>query len=295
MQTQTRILLTGATGNIGTELVKKLAATDNVLVRAAVRSAHKADTIRALGAEVVEMDMRNPKTFPAAFHEVHKVFILTPFTNDFDEMTRTLCDAAVQAGTVTYIVKQSVIGAREEAPLHASRLHARAEKYIEATGIPFTFIRPTAFAQQFAGGFPWLYQQGDDTFYLPIGEGKVAWIDVRDIATLAAHSFTTPGHEGKIYNITGPAPVSCAEVAEMVSSVTGRSMTYVDMPMETYTQRMAAFGADQYTIDQMTIIFGDMKEGWLAHVSNEFEQATGQKSIPFADFVRDYAAVWKAL
>lgn len=290
---QTRVLVTGATGNIGTVLVEKLAAVESVVVRAAVRSPHKAEPLRALGAEVVEMDMDNPATFAAAFQDVHKAFILTPFTTTFDETTRDLCKAAVDAGSVTHLVKQSVIGARADAPLDASRQHDRAEQHIVTTGLDYTFIRPTAFAQQFAGTFPWIYRRGDNTFSLPIGDGKVAWIDVRDIATLAAHCLTVPGHEGKTYNITGPAPLSCTEIAALVSEAAGRTITYVDVPMDEYKVRMASLGADTYTIGQMEIIFGDMKEGWLAHVSNDFEQATGQPSTPFDVFVRDYADVWK--
>ncbi len=293
MTESTCILVTGATGNTGSVLVKKLAEMENIKVRAAVRSASKAMDYQALGVEVVEMDMTKPDTIAAAFVGIHKAFFLTPFTPNADEITRTLCEAAKAAGTVTHIVKQSVMGAREESPLLGSRLHYKSEKYIEASGIPYTFIRPTAFAQQFTGIFPWVYRRGEDTFYLPIGDAKVAWLDLRDIVTVAVRAFTTPGHEGKVYNLTGPVAVSCAEVAALIGEATGQEMKYADVPPESYKTRMLESGLDEATAAQMTIIYGDMKDGWLGYVSDGFETAIGHKGTTFAEFVRDYADVWR--
>lgn len=287
------ILVTGATGNTGSVLVKKLAELENVKVRAAVRTASKAMDYQALGVEVVEMDLTKPDTIAAAFAGVHKAFFLTPFTPDADELTRILCEAAKAAGTVTHIVKQSVMGAREDSPLLGSRLHYKSEKYIEASGIAYTFIRPTAFAQQLTGIFPWVYRRGEDSFYLPIGDAKVAWLDLRDIATVAVRAFTTPGHEGKVYNLTGPAAVSGAEAAALISAATGQKMNYADVPAESYERRMLEYGLDEATAAQMSIIYGDMKDGWLARVSEGFETAIGRQGTTFAEFVRDYADVWR--
>ena len=293
MAEQTCILVTGATGNVGSVLVKKLVAGENIKVRAAVRSLSKGKDYQDLGVEVVEMDMTKPDTVIAAFAGVDKAFMLTPASPNFAQLTRTLCEAATKAGTVKQIVKQSVIGASDRSPLNLSRLHYQSEKQVEATGIPYTFIRPTAFAQQFTGIFPWVYRRGDRCFYLPIGDAQVAWLDVRDIATVAVCALTTPGHQGKIYNLTGSTPVSGTEVAAIISDTTGEKMNYVDMPEESYQKRMSECGLDRDGIAQMSIIYRDMKEGWLAHVSEDFEQVTGKKGTPFSEFVRDYADVWQ--
>ena len=294
MTEQTCILVTGATGNVGSVLVKKLLDFENIKVRAAVRSLSKAADYQALGVEVVEMDGTQPDTVTTAFAGVHKAFIVTPATTDFNELTRTLCEAATKAGTVKHIVKQSVIGASDESPLHVSRMHHQSEKHIEATGIPYTFIRPTAFAQQFTGIFPWVYRRGDDCFYLPIGDGKVAWLDIHDIATVAVHSLTTFGHEGKVYNLTGPTPVSGAEIAAMISEATGKKINYVDMSEQSYRTRMLECGLDEHGIDQMLIIYRDMKEGWLAHVSEDFEKVMDRKGRLFSEFVHSYVDVWQS-
>jgi uncharacterized protein YbjT (DUF2867 family) len=294
MTEQTCILVTGATGNVGSVLVKKLLDFEGIKVRAAVRSLSKAASYQDLGVEAVEMDLTKPDTITTAFTGVQKVFILTPFTPNFDELTRSLCEAATQAGTVEHIVKLSVMGASDKSPLDTSRRHYQSEKHIEATGIPYTFIRPTAFAQQLTGIFPWVYRRGEDSFYLPIGDAKVAWLDTRDIATVAAQALATPGHEGKVYQLTGPTAVSCPEIATMISEATGRTMNYVDMPEESYKQRMSESGLTEHQVGQMSIIYRDMKDGWLAHVSDDFEKVVGRKGTLFAEFVRDSVEIWKA-
>lgn len=293
MTESTCILLTGATGNVGSLLVKKLIDLENIKVRAAVRDLSKAREYQALGMEVVEMDMTKPDMVAAAFAGMQKAFILTPVVQNFDELTRILCDAATKAGTVQHLVKLSVGGASDKSLLDFSRQHYQSEKYVEATGIPYTFIRPTAFAQQLTGIFPWIYRCGDDSFYLPIGAAKVAWLDVRDIATVAAHTLTTPGHEGQVYNLTGTTAVSCPEIAAAISEATGKKMNYVDTPEDSYKRRMLEYGLDQHGAEQMSIIYRDMKDGWLAHVSEDFEKVMGRKGTPFSNFVQDYVDVWQ--
>jgi uncharacterized protein YbjT (DUF2867 family) len=208
-------------------------------------------------------------------------------------MTRIFCEAAVTAGTVRHIVKQSVGGAKEESALQVSREHFRSEKHIEATGIPYTFIRPTAFAQQFTGIFPWVYQKGENAFYLPIGDARVAWLDVRDIATVAVQALTTEGHEGKIYMLTGPTAVSCNEIAGLITEATGKPMRYVDMPAEEYKAHMRDCGCEQAWIDQMSIIYGDMKDGWLGHVSEDFEKVMRRLGTTFRQFAQDHKESWQ--
>ena len=292
--TKETILVTGATGNVGSVLVEKLLALDNFNVRAAVHSVSKAKSLQELGAQVVEMDFNSLESVTTALTGVDKVFFLTPAVPNFDKFTQTVCDAAVQVGTVKQIVRQSVIGASKDSPLILSQMHFQSEKLIEATGIPYTFIRPTAFAQQLTGIFPWVYRQGESSFYLPIGEAKVAWLDARDIATLAAEVLTNPEpHQGKAYHLTGSTPVSGSEAADKISFVTGKTITYVDEPIEAYQKRMAQVGANEMTIGQMSIIYGDMKEGWLGTVINDFEEVMGKPATPFAQFVSDYAQVWQ--
>jgi uncharacterized protein YbjT (DUF2867 family) len=138
---------------------------------------------------------------------------------------------------VQYIVKLSVMGADEEPGLVIGRLHRQAEKIIEESGIPYTFLRPNGFMQNFLN----YYGQSIKTlgaFYNPAGDGKLGLVDVRDIAAVAVEVLLTKGngskqqHENKSYDITGPEALSYSQVAEILSKETGKKISYIDIPEE---------------------------------------------------------------
>jgi len=145
---QGNILITGATGNVGFEIVKQLSAPAdrNTRLRAAVRSI---DAAKVIGqrAELVEMDYSKPESLSKAINGINKLFLLTPFEANMVELSSNLISEAKKAGTVKHIVNQSVMGADAEPGIIPSRLHRQVEKIIEESGIPFTFLRPNFFMQ----------------------------------------------------------------------------------------------------------------------------------------------------
>jgi uncharacterized protein YbjT (DUF2867 family) len=146
------ILVTGGTGTVGSEVVKQLLSAkgergkQDMVVKAAARSANNS-TFKDLGVQVVQLDYNKPDTLSAALIGIDKLFLLTPFQSNMVELTSNLVNEAKKAG-VKYIVKQSVLGADVEPGIIPTRLHRQAEKIIEESGIPFTFLRPN-FMQNF--------------------------------------------------------------------------------------------------------------------------------------------------
>jgi uncharacterized protein YbjT (DUF2867 family) len=130
------------------------------------------------------MDYNKPESLSRAINGVNKIFLLTPFEPNMVELSSNLISEAKKAGTIKHIVKQSVLGADAEPGIIPSRLHRQAEKIIEESGIPFTFLRPNFFMQNFTN-FLSNTIKNQNGIYLPVGDGKVSFVDVSDIAAVA--------------------------------------------------------------------------------------------------------------
>ncbi len=279
------ILVLGATGNIGSQVVKQLAAA-GANTRAAVRSISKADGLKEAGVSPIKIDMNKPDTFQAAFDGVEKVFLLTPPFPNMAEITANLVEAAKQAG-VKYIVKQSGLGTGSEPKAKLLEWHRQGEKMVEASGIPYTFLRPNSFMQNYYNTSARTIKT-QSTFYKPMGDAKVSWVDVRDIAAVAVAALTQGGHEGKAYDVTGSEALSNAQIAEILSTVVGKKINYVDISEDKASQGMKAAGMPEVLVDAFMELNRIAKAGHALDVSPVVEQVTGKKPISFEQFARDY-------
>ena len=284
------ILVMGATGNVGSQVVKQLADT-GANVRAAVRSPRKAESLKGERVSLTEFDTDKPETVEAAFQGVDKVFLLTPLVPNMVELSANLVAAAKKAG-VKHIVKSSGMGAEVEPGITLTRWHREAEKAIEASGIAFTFVRPNGFMQNYAN-FNGATIKTQNTFYLPVGDGKVSYIDTRDIAAVAVAALTQDGHEGKAYEITGLEAISNQEIAEIISQVVGRKINYVDVTEDAARSEMKQSGMPDVLIDMTMELYEIYKAGYASEVTPTVEQVTGNKPISFTQFANDYAEAFK--
>ncbi|MCJ8164000.1 SDR family oxidoreductase [Pontibacter sp. E15-1] len=283
----TTILVTGATGTVGKETVIQLSLANNARVRAGVHSIIKGENLKRLpGVEVVEMDFKDPESLHAAFTHADKLFLITPFAAEQFEMARTLVDEAKNAG-VKHIVKLSVLGAEEEPGIHLGRWHREIEEYIEQSGIPYTFLRPGPFMQNYAN-FETENIQSEGRFYQPTGNGKVSCIDVRDIAAVAVEVLTGPGHEGKAYNLTGPEALSNQEVAEIFSEVTGKKVEFVDVPESAAKDAMVQHHMPEWMADAMLELQRMCKENRYSATTDTVQKLTGRPPHTFRKFAEDY-------
>ena len=282
------ILVTGATGNNGTEIVKRL-ATARVQVRAMVRNRERANAIALPNVEVVEGDFDRPATLLSALAGVERAFLLTNSSERAQAQQIAFIDAARQSG-VTHIVKLSQFGAEAHSPVRFLRYHAAVEAALQASGIAYTLLRPNFFMQGLLNFRSTIATQ--NTFYAAAGDAKVSAIDVRDIADVTVAALTESGHEGKLYELTGPQALTHAEMAEGLSRALGRQVAFVDIPPEAMREALLGIGFPVWQAEGLVEDYAHYRRGEAAAVTSGVEDATGKAPRSFEEFARDYAATF---
>ena len=289
LKNEKAILVTGATGTVGSEVVKQLASLGQN-VKASVHTQSKANKFKDQnGIDTVGIDFYKPETIADAFRHVDRVFLLTPPSPDMTNLYSTLITEA-KKNDIKYIVKLSVIGADIEPGITIGRLHRQEEKIIEESGIPYTFLRSGAFMQNFVNFFGQTIRE-QNAIYLPVGEGKVSFVDVRDIASAVA-ALVIENHaqdENKAYDITGQEALSYAQAAEVLSKELGRKISYIDIPEESARKGMKENGMSDWLVDGLLEIYAIIRAGHAAQTTTSIEEITGRKPILFSQFVKDYA------
>jgi len=275
------ILVTGATGNVGRPLVGLLSDA-GVPFRAFVRDPERARAALGPTVDLAEGDFAEPATLDAALGGVERMFLLSGNS----ELETDAVEAAVRAG-VGRVVKQSALAAGLVPP----PFHRRIEETLERSGLGFTHLRPTAFMQTLAGYLPALIDE-EGVFRLPAGGGRVAWVDTRDISAVAFRALTEDGHEGKAYPITGPEPLSMAEVAEKLSVATGRRIRYEDVPPDTAHELMVENGLPAPFADFLVAFYGLVRGGATDFVIQSVPEVTGAPGRTFGAFAGEYASAF---
>jgi uncharacterized protein YbjT (DUF2867 family) len=290
---QETILVTGATGTLGSEVVKQLSsATPAVNIKTAVHSAQNVKKVKhGDRVEVVLIDYNKPETLNEALNDVDKVFLLTPDVPNAPELASNLVIEAKKAG-IRHIVKQSVMGADLEADVGTLRLHSQAEKIIEQSGIPFTFLRPNEFMQNFIN-FHSASIKSNNAFYISLEDAKVSLVDVRDIAAVAVKSLTDDKHNNKTYLITGPEALSYHQAAEILSNAAGKKISYVNISEEEARAAMKERGMSDWLINTISELSEYFRKGNASEVSSAVEDVTGKKPISFSQFAKDYAEAFR--
>ncbi|UPH70392.1 NAD(P)H-binding protein [Abyssibius alkaniclasticus] len=277
-----RLLITGASGNMGRALLAELAAR-NVAVRSALRD--PADARDAQG-DTVAFDFENRSTWPAALAGISALFLLRP--PPLSDMKATLipfCDAAYAAG-VAQIVFLSVVGAdtKKWVPHHA------VEKAL--AGRPATILRPGFFAQNFADA----YREdicADNRIYVPAGKGRVSFVDLRDVAEIAADALLTPqNHQGAAYNLTGASAVGFAEAAAMLSALLARPIRYVPASMLGYILHQRRRGRPWMAAFIQTVLHVGLRFGAAATPDATLETLLGRRPRSLHSYLADHAQLW---
>jgi uncharacterized protein YbjT (DUF2867 family) len=269
------ILVTGATGINGTEIVKRLAA-QNMQVRAMVRNHDRAKEIALPNVEVVEGNFDRPETLLEALTEVDSAFLLTNSTERAEAQQLAFVDAARQS-SVKHIVKLSQFAADAHSPVRFLRYHAAVEAAIQASGMTYTFLRPNLFMQGLLNFRSTIASQ--NAFYAAIDNAKVSVVDVRDIADVAVAALTEAGHEEKIYDLTGSQALTHTEMAEYLSAALMR-------------EAMVGFGMPAWQADGLMEDYAHYRRNEAAAIASGIEDATGKAPRQFKDFARDCATAF---
>jgi uncharacterized protein YbjT (DUF2867 family) len=251
------ILVTGATGTVGRELVRLLSAARTPF-RALVRSVGKAQSIRECGGDAVVGEFADAASVEAAVRGVRKLFLLTNSLPGQPETEARMVDAAKAAG-VAHVVKLSSVGADAEKPPIFLKLHGDAERHIERSGLAWTFLRPNFFMQNYLGYADAIRTQG--VLAAPAGDGRHPDVDAHDVAAVAARVLTEAGHEGRAYELTGPEAQSFADVARRIATITGREVRFVDLPPAEGRRSLMALGESEWSADAFVELFAWFREG----------------------------------
>jgi uncharacterized protein YbjT (DUF2867 family) len=280
------ILITGASGNVGREVLKQIAQT-GAHVRAAFQSSSKA-AARA-GVEITIVDYNQPDTLRAALKDVDRVFLVGPPTAELPALERKVVDVIAQS-EVQQLVKLSAMGGREAT---FPRQHAESEDYILDSGVRYTFLRPNGFMQNIVNyNAPTISTQ--NAFYGTEGDGRVSQIDIRDVAAVAVKVLTEDGHVGKAYTLTGPESLNNTEIAQMVSDVLGRQIRFINLPPGELKQALLSAGIPEWNANALLDLQRLYREGKAAAVTRDAEEILGRKPTSFAKFLQDYRDAFQA-
>lgn len=283
------ICVTGASGTLGSEVIRQLES--HVPFRAAYFSNTRAQAARARGINAVLIDYNRPESLRAAFQKCESLFLLGPNALNQTKLELNAVEAAKAAG-VRHIVKQSVMGAGEE-EYSLAKVHRPAEKAIESSGLAWTFLRPNSFMQN-AVTFMGNSIRTEGVFYSASGQARITHVDVRDIAAVAVTALTGKNHEGKVYTLSGPEPLTYDEMASELSGVLGRLISHISVSPSELKSAMLAEGMPEAIADRMVDLERYFREGHASHVTNDIQQVTGRDPIRFAQYVRDTAVtgIW---
>ena len=282
------ILVTGATGKTGAEVVKGLIA-EGATVRAGAHTPDKARAMFGPGVEVVPLDFGRPETFDSALAGADRVYLLAVTGETAaDQALMPFVDQAKAAG-VRHIVYMTARGVEmdEDNPMR------KVERYIEQSGVAYTFLRPSWFMQNFSSGFIAPMILGMGGIFLPAADAKTSFIDVRDIAAVGVAALTEAGHAGKTYALTGGQALSYGEAAEILSRAAGKPIRYVALSDEDFGDSLLAQGWNADQVAMFSNLFRGVRQGWAASVSADVANALGRPPITLEQFAQDHAAVWR--
>jgi (4-alkanoyl-5-oxo-2,5-dihydrofuran-3-yl)methyl phosphate reductase len=276
------ILVTGATGTVGREVVAQLLVAGEK-VRALTRNPSRAHLDEQV--ELVAGDFNQPETLAKAVEGVESIFSLA-FGPQLAIQEASLAQAGQKAGA-QHIVKLSALRPGGEARSTIATWHLASERAIQNMGIAWTFVQPGAFMSNALNWRDTIKSQGK--VFSNYGDGKVAYIHPRDIAAVAVHALTEPGHEGKTYQVTGPEALSVGEVVQLLSEAVGKPIEYVPITDDATREGMQKAGLPAFLIDALLPYASFVRTGKGAEILPTVEEVIGRKPLTFADWAREHA------
>jgi NAD(P)H dehydrogenase (quinone) len=280
---QTKVLVTGANGPVGTNAIKRLLEL-NIPVRAMVRkSDDRSAALETQGAEVVIGDMTDFNTVSAAMKGITGVLFIYPVGEDLLKATAYVAQAAREEN-VELLVNISQRTAGRNAPSRNAQDHWLAEEVLNHSGVPVTHLVPPAFLE-------WLIYfaqeiKDNNRYISPFGDARIGFISAEDIGRSAAAILAKPeGHAGQRYNIYGPAESTGEELSKTLSDVLAREITYAPVAPEAFGDILRSFGATDFLATHITTVGHMFQSGEFRGMNDNVKRLTGTNPISPMDFI----------
>ena len=282
------ILVTGSTGLIGSEVLRLLSQA-GIPARALSRNPQKGQKLP--GITWVVGDLARPSTLTPAFKGARTLFLLTHYFEDMVELQHNAIAAARAAG-VTHVVKVSAFAASDHSKAPIGRWHYQVEKELEASGMGWTMLRPHHFMQNLLGQAQYIIRDG--VVYSPSGDGKIPYVAARDVAAVAFVTLTQPGHLGKTYVVTGSEAISYRQATEIIGTVIGKKLRFVDESPEQAMARRVREGVPPAVIESILAIGAYQRAGGkTVTITNTVADLIGRPPRTVAEFVQEHASVFR--
>ncbi|MCO5969268.1 SDR family oxidoreductase [Actinoallomurus soli] len=280
------ILVTGATGKVGSEAVRLLAAQHRP-TRALVRDPARAPYGGAAGVEIAVGDLDRPATLDAAMRGIDTVVLVTP---SWPVQEIAVIDSALRHG-VTHIVKITNHKATVDSPVDRRRDHARIEAHLKATGLAYTLLAPNLFMQNLLAVAPMIKQTGG--FTMSAGDGRFGMVDARDVGATAAAIAAAPGeHAGRAYLLTGPELLTYADVAKELTHALGREIEYRRISPDEHREAMIRAGVPEAVATSNAQVFGLIAEGDAEWLSDDVASVTGIPPRSLRTFLAEHVTAF---
>lgn len=277
--------VTGATGTIGSALVDRLRPASSP-----VRAYSRRPEAAAGEGQVdwMEADLSEPDGLVRAFGGVERLFLLTGNTADMVRLQKNAIDAAVAAG-VEHVVKLSALGATDHSLSVIGLWHHNVERELKESGLEWTILRPHHFMQNLLD--PTVFDREAGRVHSASGDGRIPFVDTRDIAAVAAEVLVSDGHAGSTHMLTGPEAISYGEATRILSEVLGRDLEFVAESEDEAWRRLRDAGMPTWRVAALLAIAAYQRAGGpTERTTDTVERLTGRPPTDFRTFAEDHAA-----
>ena len=279
------ILVLGATGNTGSEVVRQLklkGANFGVMIR----KAKSAETMGLKAEQVREGDFSDVESMKNAMKGVKCIYVSMPIHQDNELWVANVIEAA-QAANVEHVVKLSGMGAKIDAGSEIIRTHVVTDNLLKASNLQWTIIQPNSFFQNLYGSLETINSMSQ--FFLPLADAKQSVVDIRDVAAVVVESLTGDGHHGQTYLLSGPEALTFAEQAAVLSQATGKNIEYVAISEDAFASAIKEAGMDEWFANALAEIMAWFATGAYTEVTDTVERVTGKPARTFSDFAGEFA------
>lgn len=279
------IFITGATGNIGTQIIKSF-QKNHISFTAGVMKVPENDLDYAFKV----MNYADPISMERAFAGTHTLFLLFPIVDSILDFAKNAIAVAKKVG-VHHIVRSSAIQADPMSPYKLLAVHGKIDEMLKESGIQYTITQPSSFMQNFVNFIGYSIKSG--TVYASTGNGKSGWIDVRDIASANAKILRYPSeHQNATYELTGDQAFTLADGLQQISASINKPIELVQIPQDTVNAKMREYGMSDQVIEMIASMEVATKEGILEKVTPDLNNLIDRAPINFQRYIEDHKTYW---